>query len=118
MVKPYVLEQLVLHDEYLQREGNSEEWNKWISKYSEGVNNVNNHMMSLWIIMHDFEPDTSKRNQETNPLKAFVYDLLKNDIYPVMKDIRLCHDFGNNMKSIYICNQLLENRFHPVEGKH
>ena len=103
LVRPVIVNKL--HEYYkwmkLYDISHYDKWNKWLKKYildilKGGIDD----MKDLWLIRIN-PPDNE------NPIKTFVNNLLTAEVYPLLKDITLCHMFGDREKSIWIFNQLL-----------
>ena len=98
MVRPGLVEKLHIHHRNLEATAAPEKWVKWsdsIVEYCRSIGNINS---SLWRISED---------TQTNAVKKVMYEWLIEDVYGVLKDVKLCNDFGFYTRSVYICHQLL-----------
>jgi hypothetical protein len=109
MLKPGLLGKLTRHHDQLEA-ANNEEWLLW-----------KNQLKLYWqrIKGGDKTSDIFLLYAIDNPIKKFVSDCYENDdVYGVFKDVKLCHEFGRNIKSLWICNILMSDRKQNVNGKY
>lgn len=111
MVTPGLVEKLRDNHKSLSNNKTSLEWKQYtavLEQYVEILKNPRTAKTSSLMIIAEREKKKTDNIVvfEANFIKNYVFDLLQ-DLYGVFKDIKICHQFGDNKKSIWIVNQLM-----------
>ena len=107
MVRPGLVARLLEHHNNVKK---SPEWEETLIRYKETLKQIGGKPTFNDEFLICF-------NKEKDPVKQFLYQCYKEDVEGVLKDIKLCHDFGKETKSIWIYNQLLESNKAKFNGK-
>jgi hypothetical protein len=113
MVIPELVLKLKDHHDTLSRSPLSDEWKQHLSYLQQYFKILNDPHIKTHELMRLSE--FVKNEQfgvgiyKENSIKKVAFDAFKG-LYGVLKDLKLCHIFGNNQKSVWIVNQLLATK--------